>query len=405
MNVLTQAILSRPSLIDADDPLFARALRAIRTHLGMDVAFISEFAGGRRHFRHIDASRPDGLIQVDGSDPLEDSYCLRVVDGRLPELMPDACANPEALTIAATRALPVGAHLSVPIRLSDGRVFGTFCCFSSTSDYTLNERDLNMMRAFAEVVAEQVEKDLHARERLQEAKYRIDSVMGTEALTSVYQPIFNVPKNQIVGFEALARFSEGLDRPPDVWLAEAATLGRRMELEILAMRTALRGLDKLPKPVYLSVNASPATIVNGRLEELLSGVALDRVIVEVTEHEAVDRYGDLAAAVRPLQRRGLRLAIDDAGAGYASFRHILNLAPHMIKLDVSITRDVDTDRSRRALAAALCRFAHETDCRIVAEGVETASEMKTLSELGFSEAQGFFLGRPAPIEQAAALCE
>src|ERR1700710_1122780 len=117
MNGLTQAVLSRPSAIDADDHLFARALRAIRTHLGMAVAFISEFAGGRRHFRHVDACRTDGPIVVGGSDPLVDSYCARVVDGRLPQLMPDACANDEALTIGATRSLPVGAHLSVPIRL------------------------------------------------------------------------------------------------------------------------------------------------------------------------------------------------------------------------------------------------------------------------------------------------
>ena len=116
-----------------------RALRAIRLHLGMEVAFVAEFASGRRVFRYVDSSY-DGPVQVGGSNPLEESYCLRVVDGRLPELMPDAKAVPEAAAMAATHALPVGAHLGVPVRLSDGRLFGTFCCFSRRPDTTLTPR-------------------------------------------------------------------------------------------------------------------------------------------------------------------------------------------------------------------------------------------------------------------------
>ena len=118
----------------------SRGLHAIRTHLHMDVGFISEFVENRRYFRFVDAAEQDAIICVGQSDPLEESYCQRVVDGRLPELLHDACLHPEALTLPATRALPVGAHLSVPIRLKNGRVFGTLCCFSSRADHSLTAR-------------------------------------------------------------------------------------------------------------------------------------------------------------------------------------------------------------------------------------------------------------------------
>jgi len=371
----------------------------------MDVAFISEFVDGRRYFRHVDARTAGSAVQVGGSDLAEESYCLRVVDGRLPELMTDACLNTEALRIPATRALPVGAHLSVPIRLADGQVYGTFCCFSKSPDESLTQRDLSMMRVFAHMVGEQIQDELaaHAAERLIED--RLNTVLSSDGIAMVYQPIFDVTLEQPTGFESLARFSALPHRTPDLWFAEAAQIGRAIELETKAIRLALDALRRLPPNVYVAVNASPETIVKGDFAALLGGFALDRVVVEVTEHQAVERYDDIAAVVRPLQAQGLRLAIDDAGAGYASFRHILNLHPQIVKLDVSITRSIDTDPSRRALAAALRGFATETGCNIVAEGVETTSELETIRRLGISKAQGYYLGRPMPLQQAQSLLE
>lgn len=368
----------------------------------MDVAFISEFVHGRRYFRYVDAD-DRGSVKVGASDPLEESYCQRVVDGRLPELMTDACSNDEALTLRATRALPVGAHLSVPIHLADGRVFGTLCCFSSRQDQSLTQRDLSMMRVFSDVVAEQIQVDMTAREKRRAIEHRIDEVLEVAGLVMVYQPIFHVADDRLVGFEALSRFHGDPGRTPDVWFAEATSVGKGVALESLAICSALAALSQIPTGLYLSVNASPELIASGALTHLLAGMPLDRIVVEVTEHAAIDQYGDLADVVRPLQARGLRIAIDDAGAGYACFRHILNLVPHIIKLDMSITRNIDTDRSRRALAAALCGFAAATDCKIVAEGVETASELATLRELGINKAQGYFLARPMSLEQALQL--
>lgn len=406
--LLAAAVNARPR---HEDPMpgstgrsrLLRILHAIRLHLEMDVAFISEIVDGRRWFRHVDAKEPQGPVQVGGSDPTEASYCQRIIEGRLPELMPDACLNAEALSLAATRKLPVGAHLSVPIRLADGRIYGTFCCFSYTPNGTLNERDLAMMRVLAGMVGEQIQQDLQQREARRQIEERIDDVVRKAALQMVYQPIFGLATGRVIGFESLARFATDPMRSPDVWFAEAAQVGRAQALESLAIRMALQALSELPQDLYVAVNASPTMIVEGDLASQLQGHPLRRIVLEITEHEAVENYEDIARVVRPLQAAGLRLAIDDAGAGYASFRHILNLRPEIVKLDVSITRAIDTDNSRRALAAALCGFSRETRCSIVAEGIETAAELATIRQLGIHHAQGYHLGRPMPLSQASAL--
>lgn len=383
-------------------PSLDRLLHAIRRHMGMDVAFISEFHDGRRFFRQIEIGDSHMAIKPGDSDPLEESYCLRVVDGRLPELIPDACVNAEALKLPATRALPVGAHLSVPVRLQDGRIYGTFCCFSHTPNATLTERDLNVMRVFSDMAADQIQRDIDEQAVRQRVEDRIEAMLHADGLRMVYQPIVDVASGRVAGFESLARFASDPYRTPDIWFAEAAQVGRLVELESRAIRLALAGLAELPPSVYVTVNASPETIVKGALADALRGHPLERLVVEVTEHQAIERYEDIAEAIAPLQQAGLRIAIDDAGAGYASFRHVLNLHPHIVKLDNSITHAIDVDRSRRALAAALCGFAHETGCGIVAEGVETQAELEAVRALGIGKAQGYHLGRPMSFMDAQA---
>ncbi|HEY9108758.1 MAG TPA: EAL domain-containing protein [Roseateles sp.] len=391
-----------PSSTPDTAPPLDRMLQAIRRHMGMDVAFISEFKDGRRFFRQVEIGESTLAIKPGDSDPLEESYCQRVVDGRLPELIRDACVNIEALMLAATRAVPVGAHLSVPIRLADGRVYGTFCCFSHLPDQTLTERDLSVMRVFSDMAADQIQLDLDRQQSRHQIEERIDGVLRNGGLRMVYQPIVDVATGRVAGFESLARFESDPYRTPDLWFAEAGQVGRLVELESRAIRLALSGLAELPDSVYVTVNASPETIVKGALADVLRGQPLERLVVEVTEHQAIERYEDIAGAIEPLQRQGLRIAIDDAGAGYASFRHVLNLHPHIVKLDNSITHAIDVDRSRRALAAALCGFAAETGCGIVAEGVETQAELDAVRALGIAKAQGYHLGRPMSFVDARA---
>jgi EAL domain-containing protein (putative c-di-GMP-specific phosphodiesterase class I) len=125
-------------------------------------------------------------------------------------------------------------------------------------------------------------------------------------------------------------------------------------------------------------------------------------VAEVTEHARISDYGKLDRALAPLRRRGMRLAVDDAGAGFASLRHILRLNPDFIKLDRTLIDQIDRDRSKQALAAGLISFADKSGATIIAEGIERAAEVKTLVDLGVSYGQGYYLARPGPLSGASA---
>jgi EAL domain-containing protein (putative c-di-GMP-specific phosphodiesterase class I)/DNA-binding NarL/FixJ family response regulator len=225
---------------------------------------------------------------------------------------------------------------------------------------------------------------------------RIQRAIAGEDLAIVFQPIFRMDDRRVVGFEALSRFDGAPPRTPDVWFRDAADLGLGLDLELLAVRMALREMIALPADGYLSLNLSHRTAASPRLLETLGDGPLDRIVVEITEHEAIEDYGELLTALKELRARGARTAIDDAGAGFASLRHALLLDPDIIKVDISLTRRIDADRGRRALTASISSFAEEMAMDIVAEGVETQAEVDTLQELGVRFAQGFFLARPAP---------
>jgi len=169
---------------------------------------------------------------------------------------------------------------------------------------------------------------------------------------------------------------------------------------VFAATRALANLDRMSDVSSLSVNVSPATILSGRLDRIIDSVAADRVILEITEHDRVDDYSAMTHALVALRNRGVRLAIDDAGAGYASLRHILELSPDLIKLDVSITRGLFENAGNRALVSGLRDFGREIGAILVAEGIETAAELAAARDLGVALGQGFFLGMPEPIETA-----
>lgn len=374
-------------------------LHAVREHLKMEVAFVSEFLDGQRVFRYVDSVWAKSPVRVGDAGPLEESYCQRVVDGRLPELLPDAQVNPVAGELPATFAIPVGAHMSVPIRLSDGSVFGTFCCFSRTADTSLNQRDLNLMRVFADLASKMIDRERNAHHHRHAARGRIEDILRSRDFHIVYQPIYDLDRAAVAGFESLARFSAAPIRTPDLWFNDAHSAGLGVELELIAIERALEVLPRLNDGLDIGVNAAPETILDPRFDALLAGLdKAGQIVLEITEHAAVERYEEIAARLKPYRDRGLQIAVDDAGAGYASFRHILNLEPDRIKLDMSLTRDIDIDPARRALAAALIHFSADTGSKLVAEGVETAAEAATLVELGVERAQGYFLGRPMTLD-------
>ena len=245
-------------------------------------------------------------------------------------------------------------------------------------------------------------RQMYQKERAVEAGWRqqLDRIRGVlkgDTLSTVFQPIVELSDGRIVGFEALSRFAAEPRRSPDVWFAEAAAVALLVDLEMAAVRAAFGHFDLLPPDAYLSVNLSPETVLSQQPVELLTGLPGERIVVEVTEHAPVDDYEILNAALAELRSRGCRLAIDDTGAGFASLRHILRLAPDIIKLDITLTRGLDSDPARRALATALISFANDIGATLVAEGVETQAEVEALCALGVGLGQGYFFARPGPL--------
>jgi EAL domain-containing protein (putative c-di-GMP-specific phosphodiesterase class I)/CheY-like chemotaxis protein len=247
----------------------------------------------------------------------------------------------------------------------------------------------------AHALAEQLHQVSDGSEqRRQEIADRIAGVLEGDGLKLVYQPIVDLKGGTLVGLEALARFTAEPVRPTDVWLAEAEAVGRLVELELTALGVALADLERLPAHAYLSLNVSPATLMSPGLAAELQAMPLERLVLEMTEHARVEDYPALKAALADLRVEGLRLAVDDAGARFASLRHVVLLHPDLIKLDTTLTSDVHQDEAQRALVVALVAFGSQIGASVVAEGIESEEQLTALRQAGVRFGQGFHLGRP-----------
>ena len=224
-----------------------------------------------------------------------------------------------------------------------------------------------------------------------------EAISGRLPLDIHFQPIVDVRRGTVCGYEALSRFPATLGLPPDRWFAAADRLGVGAQLEARAVATILSYRPALADNCFLSLNLSPAAACSPTIQKLLTDEGdLRGVVLEITERSPVEDYDALAAALAPLRALGATLAIDDAGAGYSSMRHIVTLEPQFVKLDRSLVQDLDSDPRKTAAITALGAFADEVDAWVVAEGVETPGELSALSSLQMPLAQGFLLGRPGP---------
>ena len=224
----------------------------------------------------------------------------------------------------------------------------------------------------------------------------VETALVEGAFHPVYQPVYSLTTGRLLGVEALTRFDLAPHRPPDAWFAAAAHAGRGIDLEIAAIAAALRHSHSLPADVELAVNASPATLGDPRLAELV-GAATRQIVVEITEHAVVEDYAGLVDKVRALRALGVKIAVDDAGAGVSSLRHIVQLAPDIIKLDISLTQNLSASPLRRALAGSLVEFADQTGAQLLVEGIEAVEDLTAWTQLGAHAAQGFLLGRPSAL--------
>ncbi|MBW3536195.1 MAG: EAL domain-containing protein [Actinobacteria bacterium] len=236
---------------------------------------------------------------------------------------------------------------------------------------------------------------LREREREEHAR-RVRRVLSAgDTLEIVFQPVVSLPDGVVVEVEALSRFHSEPSMPPDAWFSEAHTLGMGAELELQALEQALRVLPSFPPEWSVALNLSATTMTSGALADVLAPWPLERISLELTEHEEILDYERLREALEPLRSLGLRLGVDDAGAGYSSMRHILLLRPDFVKLDRSVVSGIHNDLGKRALATSLVSFAREIGAAVVAEGVEEADEVIEVMRLGADFAQGYFFDRPS----------
>ena len=222
----------------------------------------------------------------------------------------------------------------------------------------------------------------------------IQRVITERAFSTVFQPIVDISRGSTLGYEALTRFTDGV--APDLRFADAAAVGMSVELERATLEAALAAASTLSPSRFVHLNVSPALVLEGTHLRRLLGQTKARIVLEITEHAEVRDYAAFRTAIERIGRPVL-LAVDDAGAGFASFRHILELRPAFVKVDISIVRGIDADPAKQALVAGMRHFARMTRRRLIAEGVETEAEADALRALDIRLCQGYLFGHPAPL--------
>lgn len=284
---------------------------------------------------------------------------------------------------------PAGSRV-VPVETADGRQLG-----SLVADQPLRLADRRAVQALAAVIANRLGHPEWAAERLRSAAARVREVIATSgAINVALQPVVDLKTGGTVGYEALARFPSTPTLSPEVWFADAEATGLGRQLEWAAARAALEQLDALPGGAFLAINTSPAVAIDRCLREAMRGRPHERIVLEMTEHAPVDDYDDFERRLDRRRGEGVRLAVDDVGAGFASLRHILRLRPSLIKLDISLVRGIDRDPLRQSLARSMVEFARSLEADVLAEGIESAEELGQVERLGIRYGQGFLLGRP-----------
>ncbi|WP_051004906.1 EAL domain-containing protein [Blastococcus saxobsidens] len=372
-----------------DGPL-DRVLQLARRHLGMDLAFVAEFTDGRQVYRALDGDAATFGWELDDGPPLAETYCRLMTTGQIPNAVPDTSADSRVRDLPVTTEARIGAYVGVPIRLADGTLYGSFCCLSHEA-HRLDSRDVGFLSMLAELVTERVE----AQRQRDVSRHQIHDLLEQGRIEIALQPIIDANHGHLLGVEALSRFPASYG-PPDVVFEAAHEAGLGLELEGLAVRQAFAVLPLLGPDQYLAVNLIPSAAFQFASHvEAHPDLPYHRLVLEITEHVAVDGYAQLRDRLKPARERGLRVAIDDAGAGYASLHHVVELAPDIIKIDRSLIDGMAEDRARRSVVTAFVALACDIGAALVAEGVERPADFDAARSLGVAAAQGYLLARPS----------
>ena len=224
-------------------------------------------------------------------------------------------------------------------------------------------------------------------------------VIRAEAFEVVYQPIVDIQgpggAPRTVGYEALSRFTTG---SPPTWFTAASRAGLRVGLELAAIRSAIAGFGPAPSGAYLALNASVETLCSPFLLDALEGIAPGRVVLELPEDTVTDSYERTKGHIHRLVGHGYRLAMDDLARGRIDLRYLIRIQPSIIKIDISMIRDVDVDTSKQSLVNGMRLLGDILKAEVIAEGIERTGELGHVQRLGVQFGQGFLLGPPGPIE-------
>lgn len=377
----------------------ADLLRTAKDSLQISVAFLTRMDGTTQHLEVVESSVPF-LFREGATQKQETTFCQAILDGQLPAVMGNVKDFPHAMTLPAARLPRIRSYVSVPVVLSDGTMYGTFCAAGLTSDKGLTKRDKSLMDVLAHAAAVIIEPGIRGREERQEIERRLWPVLEAGGPTIVLQPIVDLATGVRVGAEALSRFPREWQKAPDVVFAEAHSVGLGHELELIALSSAADLVASVPG--YLAMNISPGTLRTPAAGDLLSRLPLDRILLELSEHDQVEDYDALHAVLAPLRGRGMGLAIDDVGAGFSSLRHIVLTRPDTLKLDRTLVDGVSNDEILTTLVHSLVEFGHGMGAKVVAEGIETGADAATLLQLGVDYGQGWYYGRPGPVNDLLA---
>jgi len=231
----------------------------------------------------------------------------------------------------------------------------------------------------------------------------VAKVIETGAFKVVYQPIVDIKRRshayQTVGFEALSRFAGG--SPPE-WFAAASRAGLRVELELAVIRSAVDGFPAAPHDSYLAINSSVETVCSPLLQNSLQGMSPNRIVLELPEDTVIDNFERTRVHIDRLIGQGYRLAMDDLVRGRIDLWYLVRLRPSIIKVDLSVTRNIDHDVSKQALVNGLRLLGEVLRAEVVAEGIEREGELECLQDLGVQFGQGYLLGRPGPLREGIA---
>jgi len=381
LQALTGSIGAVVEILDGDELVYWSGSGSVKEHVGLRIPAIGSLSG-------LCTVKKMVLVCTDSEvDPRMDLKACRQVGLRSAIVTPLMCEG-ELVGVLKVLSDKPSAYGARHVELLQ-----TLAAFIGAMLHSAFEHE-----RVSAIVEKAMAVDASAAAILEDERWRVEALIASGGIRPVFQPIIELASGKVVGYEGLSRFDAPIALSLDEWFGMANRAGMCVELEVACMAAIVGALAASP-PIdgYISINVSPKTLMEYDFEQLPDRSEQGGWVFELTEHSEVTDYPVLAQRVRALQARGFRIAIDDAGAGYSSLRHVLQLAPDIVKLDVSITRDIDKILRNQQLSSAIISFGRETRISLVAEGVETAEERDTLLRLGVVYGQGYLFGRPSPL--------